>query len=258
MAQRTIRRASALLISLLLCPAAQSHFQTLIPSNDVLAGGGAVNLQLMFTHPVEQGPVMPMQKPAQVGVFSQGEITDLLPVLVETPQDGQMAWTLDYQPQEPGALQFFVEPQPYWEPAEGKFIVHYTKVVVDNFASGEGWDALIGLPVEIQPLTRPNGLWVGNLFSGVVIKDSKPVPFAEIEVEFINDGSVRPPHDLFVTQVIKADANGTFHYAMPKSGWWGFAALLEADEPMTSPDGEAAPVEQGALIWVKTTDMNAK
>jgi uncharacterized GH25 family protein len=49
----------------------------------------------------------------------------------------------------------------------------------------------------------------------------------------------------FGTQVIKADANGTFAYAMPRAGWWGFAALFEAPEPLPGPDGKPVPVEQG-------------
>src|SRR5690606_30851822 len=109
------------------------------------------------------GPVMDMVKPARVGVLQAGEITDLLPVLVEKPVDGKSAWTLEHELAEPGAAIFFVEPKPYWEPAEGKFIVHYAKVIVDNYASGEGWDQLVGLPVEIRPLTRPTGVWTGNV-----------------------------------------------------------------------------------------------
>ena len=92
----------------------------------------------------------------------------------------------------------------------------------------------------------------------MVLKNGAAVPFAEIEVEFVNDGSVAAPNDAFITQVLKADANGTFSYAMPHAGWWGFAALLEADAPMTSPEGKAVPVETGALIWVKATDMTAQ
>jgi cobalt/nickel transport protein len=115
---------------------------------------------------------------------------------------------------------------------------------------------MIGLPVEIEPLVRPTGLWTGNLFRGVVRKDGKPVPFAEIEVEYVNDGAIKPPNDAFVTQVIKADETGAFAYAMPRAGWWGFAALIEGDEPMKGPDGKSVPVELGALIWVKAVDMS--
>lgn len=238
-----------------LLASADAHFQEIIPSSDVLPEGGPVSLDLVFTHPFEGGPVMAMGKPARVGVLGPGGTVDLLPDLVEKDVAGQMAWTVTHDLAEPGASIFFVEPEPYFEPAEGRYIIHYAKVVVDSYASGEGWDQLVGMPVEIEPLTRPTGLWTGNAFTGVVLKAGKPVPFAEIEVEFVNDCSVLPPNDAFITQVIKADANGTFTYGLPRAGWWGFAALLEADAPMTSPEGKPVPVETGALIWVKATDM---
>jgi cobalt/nickel transport protein len=254
--RKTVLVVVSLATILGLAAPALAHFQEIIPSTDVLPDGGIVSLDLVFTHPFETGPVMEMKKPARAGVLKGGEIVDLLPALVESPIDGVSAWTVEDELVEPGAAIYFVEPQPYWEPAEGKFIVHYSKVVVDNYASGEGWDELVGLPVEIEPLTQPTGLWAGNVFSGVVLKNGAPVPFAEIEVEFINDAGIEAPNDAFITQVLKADANGTFFYAMPRAGWWGFAALIEGDEPMTSPDGNAVPVENGALIWVKATAMS--
>ncbi len=238
------------LASLGLALPAAAHFLEILPQADVLPEGGEVSLDLTFTHPFEGGPVMQMDRPAAVGVLQGGEKTNLGGALTEAPQEGAMAWRMTHALDTPGAAVFWVAPRPYWEPAEGAFIVHYAKVVVDSYATGEGWDAMVGLPVEIAPLTRPTGVWAGNLFSGVVTKAGEPVPFAEVEVEFVNDGRFDAPNEAFVTQVIKADANGTFHYAMPFPGWWGFAALLEADDPMTSPEGEAVPVEEGALIWV--------
>ena len=217
---------------------ASAHFQEIIPSADVLEDGGTVTLDMVFTHPFEGGPVMDMKKPEKLGVLFGGKTVDLLPRITEKPVDGKEAWTVSCDLKEPGAAIFYVEPQPYWEPAEGKYIVHYSKVVVDSYASGEGWDALVGLPAEIQPLTRPTGVWTGNVFSGVVLKDGTPAPFAEIEVEFINDGAVEAPNDAFITQVIKADVNGTFSYAMPRAGWWGFAALLEGDTADDVPGGQ--------------------
>ncbi len=56
-------------------------------------------------------------------------------------------------------------------------------------------------------------------------------------------------------QVIKADSNGVFTYAMSRAGWWGFAALIESDAKSKSPEGRMAPTEPGAVIWVKTIDM---
>ncbi len=234
---------------------ARAHFQEILPSDDVLPDGGSVSLDLIFTHPMEGGPVMEMKRPKRVGALINGKTIDLSAKLKPIKKQGVGAWTMTHDLKEPGVAIFFVEPEAYWEQAENKWIVHYSKVIVDSFASGKGWDEKIGLPVEIEPLTRPTGLWTGNLFRGVVLKDGKPVPFADVEVEFVNDSLVKAPNDAFITQVIKADANGTFAYAMPRAGWWGFAALIEDDKPAKSPDGKPAKTELGGLIWVKATDM---
>ena len=58
-----------------------------------------------------------------------------------------------------------------------------------------------------------------------------------------------------MTQVVRADERGVFSYAMPRAGWWGFAALNEAPWTLRSPDGEDKPVELGAAYWVQTRDM---
>lgn len=248
-----------ILPALLICAAtpAAAHFLELLPSNDV-PEGGPVTFEIRFTHPFEGGPMMDMAPPAQAGVLADGKVTDLTGSIAPAPEGEAMGWRLTADISQPGAHVFFVAPEPYWEPGEGKFIVHNTKVVVDGWASGEGWDALVGLPVEIAPLTRPTGLWTGSLFTGVVLQDGAPLPYGEVEVEWVNDGTVTAPNEAFVTQVLKADANGTFSYAMPRAGWWGFAALTEAPKTMTAPDGSEAPVELGGLIWVKTTDMGAQ
>lgn len=252
-----MRRLLAVPALLVLAAApAYAHFQEIIPSADVLSDGGEVKLDLVFTHPMERGPVMEMARPKRVGVLYQDKTTDLAAALAEKKVDGKTTWTVSSKLDKPGAAIFFVEPQPYWEQAEKKWIVHYAKVIVDGFASGEGWAKPVGLPVEIEPLSRPTGLWTGNLFRGLVRAKGKPVPFAEVEVEWANDGSVKAPNEAFVTQVVKADANGVFAYAMPRAGWWGFAALVDGPDAK-GPKGEAAKTELGGLIWVKATDMGA-
>lgn len=234
-----------------------AHFLEILPSTDRFgAESEAVDLSLVFTHPMERGPTMDMVRPARFGVKGPAGETELLSTLAATPINGKSAWGASYVPSEPGNYIFFVEPAPYWEAAEGKSIIHYSKVVVDAYDWGDGWAEPVGLPVEIEPLVRPYGLWTGNLFSGVVRRDGAPVPFAEIEVEWVNDGSVTPPGDAFITQVIKADSNGVFHYALPRAGWWGFAALVEADYQLPDPTGTPQPVELGGLIWVNAIDMN--
>lgn len=248
----------ALLLGALAPSQAMAHFQVLIPSADVVgaADNRLVELDILFTHPMEQGPVMEMGTPRQFGLLLGGRKSDLLDRLQPRKLEGKSAYTASFRIAAPGDHVFFIEPAPYWEPAEEKMIVHYTKVVVDAMGAEEGWDAMVGLPVEIEPLVRPFGLWTGNAFRGIVRRDGNPVPFAEVEVEYYNEGGrVKTPNDAFVTQVIKADAQGVFCYTMPKAGWWGFAALLDGDEKISSPEGKPVDVELGGLIWVKTVDM---
>lgn len=234
-----------------------AHFQTLIPTLPIVSQEGSrqIDLDLQFTHPMQRGPVMEMGQPQRFGVLGPDGNRNLLDTLTPYTVGKAQAFRSQYRFTRPGDHTFYLQPAPYWEPAEGVMIQHYTKVVVDAFAGEPGWDRLIGFPVEIEPLTRPYGLWRGNLFQGVVKRDGQPVPFAEVEVEWLNDGSVTPPADAYVTQVVRADANGTFSYALPRAGWWGFAALLEGPEPVPNPAGQPVPLEQGALIWVFARDM---
>lgn len=237
---------------------AWGHFQVLVPSSDIVtaSGGKTVDFNIIFTHPMEQGPTMEMGAPVQFGVLAGGEKQDLLDTLEAVKEDGKTAYTASYDVKAPGDHVFYIEPAAYWEPAEQKMIVHYTKVVVNAFGDEEGWDEMVGFPVEIEPLVRPYGLWTGNTFRGTVKANGAPVAFAEIEVEYLNEGSeVGIPADPYITQVVKADANGTFAYTMPRAGWWAFAALVDGDEKMKNPEGEEVDVELGALMWVKCTDM---
>ncbi len=69
----------------------------------------------------------------------------------------------------------------------------------------------VGLKTEIVPLSRPFGLYAGNVFQGTVKLNGKSVPYAKVEVEYYNkDGKVHAPSDYMVAQTIKADSNGVF------------------------------------------------
>lgn len=245
---------------------AEAHFGTITPSDDIVTQSDVrtLNLQIKFIHPLE-GHYMEMVKPKQFAVMHDGKKQDLLNTLKAAKDKGPdqsktfTYWLCDYGIKRPGDYLFFVEPTPYWEPAEDVFIVHYTKVCINAFGVEEGWDQPLGLETEIIPLTRPYGLWTGNLFTGQVLLKGKAVPFAEVEVEYLNASpgntkKVVPPADPFITQVVKADGNGIFSYAMPRSGWWGFAALNEAQWKLKH-DGKKKGVEIGAVMWVRTHDM---
>ncbi len=233
-----------------------AHFQGLIPSDDMVTKSDrkTISLDVIFFHPFE-GLYMNMAKPAKFGVLVHGKKTDLLETLTEKRIGELSAWETNYRIKTPGDHIFYVEPKPYWEPTEGCYIVHYAKVVVNSLGVEGGWDEEVGLKTEIVPLTRPYGLWTGNVFQGIVKVNGKPVPGTKVEVEYYNrNGTIECPADPMITQTVKADANGVFTYAMPKAGWWAFAAL-NTDKGKMKHNGEEKPVEIGAVLWVKVHDM---
>jgi len=243
--------ATVVSLMILFSSPALAHFGMVIPSDTMVMqdDNRTVNVTLSFSHPMEMVG-MELEKPKIFSVFSGGKSSDLLGQLKQTKVMDHKAWTMGYKINRPGVYMFHMEPQPYWEPAEDCFIVHITKAVVTAFGDDEGWDAEIGLKTEIVPLSKPYGLYAGNVFQGIVKMDGKAIPYAEVEVEFYNkDKTAHAPTEYMVTQTIKADGNGVFTYAPPASGWWGFAALNTADYKMKH-NGEEKDVELGAVIWV--------
>jgi len=230
---------------------ALAHFGMLIPSDNMVMkeDNRTLNLTLSFSHPMEIVG-MDLVKPKAFGVSANGKTADLLSALTETTVMGRKAWKTDYKIKRPGIYAFYMEPMPYWEPAEDCFIIHYTKTVVAAFGDDEGWDAELGLKTEIVPLSKPFGLYAGNVFQGIVKLDGKPVPYAEVEIEYYNQAKKAvAPTEYMVTQMVKADADGVFTYATPRSGWWGFAALNTADYKLKN-EGQEKDVELGAVLWV--------
>lgn len=244
--------AAALLLALVL--PAQAHFGLVLPDkSELVQGDKAVNLTLAFLHPMEQNG-MNLVKPKAFNVYVDGKPQDLLGSLTETKVLGHTAWKTSYAVKKPGVYIFAMEPQPYPEPAENNYIIHYTKTVVAAFGEEEGWDAELGLKTEIIPLTRPFGNYAGNVFQGLVKLNGKPAPNTRVEVEMYNPGGKYvAPNEYMLTQVVKTDPNGVFTFACPKAGWWGFAALSEADYKIEGKD-----VELGAVLWIYMHDFKMK
>jgi cobalt/nickel transport protein len=242
----------AVLMALVPLEFAQAHFGMAIVSDNMVMQNDerTIEVTLSFSHPFEMVG-MPLEKPDRFFVVKDGKKVDLKPQLVETMVMEQKAFKAEYKIKRPGSHTFVMQPEPYWENAEDCFIVHYTKTIVAAFGSDEGWDAESGLKTEIVPLSRPFGLYAGNVFQGIVKIDGRPVPYSTVEIEYYNEvKKVTAPSDYMITQVVKADGNGVFTYAAPFPGWWGFSAVNRSDEKMMR-DNEEKDVEIGAVLWVK-------
>jgi cobalt/nickel transport protein len=251
------------LLSLAAPRSASAHFGMVIPSDQVVMQGEKTNLKvdLRFWHPSDDIG-MELVKPAKFGVVINDEETDLLDSLKSTKTKGHQTWTTNYKIKRPGIYTFYMEPRPYWEPAEGIYIIHYTKTVVSALGGEEGWDRELGLKTEIVPLSKPYGLYTcpdlksftkDNIFKGIVKLDGKPVPNVQVEIEYFNEDGRSAVSDYMCTHT-KADSNGVFVYAVPKAGWWGFAALSTSDTKLTH-KGEGKEVELGAVLWVRFEDV---
>lgn len=226
---------------------AYAHFGMLIPETSIVSPAKkTINMELSFAHPFEMHG-MDLVKPKKFSVYHDGQETDLLSTLKPNKFLNHSAFTAAYKFNRPGMYTFYMEPTPYPEPAEDNYIVHYTKTIVSAFDEGEDWNKPLGVKTEIVPLTRPWGNYAGNVFQGIVLLDGKPAPYTRVEVEFYNkDSKLKAPHECMVTQEVLCDGNGVFTFACPKSGWWGFAALNDADYKI-----KGKSVELGAILWIQ-------
>ncbi|NCC25030.1 MAG: DUF4198 domain-containing protein [Deltaproteobacteria bacterium] len=254
-------------MALMIATPAAAHFQMIYTPEAALTSGGELDLKLVFCHPFEAGHTMDMGKPLEFFMVHKEQKTDLMkdlkPITWMSETNSGAAWEAKVKARKMGDFVFCLVPEPYFESKEDAYIQQITKVIVNNAGMPTDWDAAVGLPAEIVALDKPYALWTGNVFRGVVLGDGKPVPNAEIEVEYLNhppvpgkntfqkEPLVVAPQDAFVTMTIKADANGQFCFGIPKAGWWGFAALGVG--PMDKYKGKEN--SQDAVIWVKAVDM---
>jgi cobalt/nickel transport protein len=257
--KRIILIASILGLGIFITSPCFSHYGMVIPSDNMIMQDEKreIKLMLSFSHPFELIG-MELVKPNRFFVVKDGKTQELTQKLKPISIMGEKGWILDFPLKRPGSYAFVMEPFAYFEEAEDSYIIHTTKTIVGAFGDDRGWDEEVGLATEIIPLSRPFGLYAGNLFQGIVKMNGKRVPYAVVEVEFYNrKKNALAPNDYMITQVIKADQNGVFSYSAPVPGWWGFAALSPSDKKMMR-NGEKKDIELGAVLWVKFENWREK
>ena len=269
-------RIWALLIGACASGAAQAHFQLLHVDDAALNAPRALDFTLLFTHPAHGGPHMDMGQPQAFYVISQrGDDaepvkTDLVEYLAPIDWASANGSTSAFEARLPrrvarslGDYVFVLEPAPYYEGGEDKYIQQFTKTLVNVGGIPGNWAEPVGLPAEILPLDKPYANWAGGVFRGIVTAGGEPVPFAEIEVEYMNhapdldgrrfaeDAEIDFPQGSFGTMSIKADSQGEFTIGLPRAGWWGICALaIGADT-----EHEGKPLSQDAVLWIQAREL---
>ena len=272
---RTLALSSILLLAAASSPAS-AHFQLLYTPDAALNQSRAMPIALVFSHPFNNGYTMNMGEPeafyviSQRGAEAERRETDLLQYLEPVTWSGVDSEAAAFVAHPPrsvtrslGDYTYVLRPAPYYEEQEDKYIQQITKTVINVGGLPGSWDEPLGLPVEIVPLDKPYANWVGGVFRAVVLADGKPVPHAEIEVEYLNhepqidqlrfdpEGKVTPPQSSFITLSIRANAQGEVTIGLPKAGWWGICAL-DLDDELQHNDKE---LSLDAVLWIKATDM---
>ena len=255
---------------------AQAHFQMLYTPEIALTSGQATHMVLLFTHPAHGGPNMDMEDPAAFYVIRQrGEEAepirnDLTQYLTPIEWSSEHNSSRAFEARLPRAVTrslgdyvFVLEPSPYYEAGEDKYIQQFTKTIMNIGGIPGNWGEPVGLPTEILPLDKPYANWTGGVFRGVVVADGQAVPNAELEVEYINYApdieshrfaskpEVVLPQDSFGTMSIKTNARGEFTIGLARAGWWGICALNVG--PIKQHQGK--PLSQDAVIWLQVKDM---
>ncbi|MEM7407395.1 MAG: DUF4198 domain-containing protein [Pseudomonadota bacterium] len=243
---------------------AAAHFQLIYTPLVNLPRAASIPLRLIFWHPLENSEVMAMPAIREFYYLHRGKRTPLEGAVAESTFQGRLgsarAYAGEVRLNRTGDYQFVLIPEPYFEASEDAWIQQFTKAYVNRSGIPDSWDQPAGLVTEIVPLVRPTNVIAGSSFTGRVLSGGKPVPGASIEVEYISAdidaANHRVASDRSVTPVggaieIRSDANGYFTYAIPKAGFWGFAALGVGPET----EWQGKPLSQDAVIWVRAFDL---
>ncbi|WP_165175285.1 DUF4198 domain-containing protein [Desulfovibrio sp. ZJ369] len=186
--------------------------------------------------------------PAKDGVL-QPERRDLLGDVEEIRYLDQKAWGANVALTSPGLYQFIIEARPWWDAARDRFVQHYVKTTLPVYGVERGWHLPVGQHFEIQPFTRPFGLTAPALFSGRALLNGQPLPGTSVRMARINTDKSNAPTPWHEQLEARTDSAGQFSFVLNQAGWWCCMAVAPGD-PLRGPDGQAKPLELGALFWL--------
>ena len=254
---------------------ASAHFMMMYTPEIAMDKGADMDFRIVFTHPAEAGHTMDMGGVQEFyALYQKGDspakkidLKEYIKAVEWTNPESKGTGFAGVIPKKlvrsMGDYTFVFVPGYYFEEEEGIYMQQVAKLVANVGGIPGNWAEPAGLPCEIVPLIKPYGMWTGNVFKGQILSKGKPVPGAEVEVEYLSHmpdlktnslpakSSVDYPHDCFVTQTIFADDQGYITFGIPRAGWWGFAALG------VGPDKEykGKELSQDAVLWIKAVDM---
>lgn len=265
-----------LLILITLCSGSLlAHFQMLYTPQTALEKGQNIQVRQVFTHPFEDKYTLSMGKQHDTKEFKEVEEfyvinkkkkTNLKSSLQQIEFEGNInkgnAYALKYKARKMGDHILVLKPAPFYEENQDIYIQQITKTIVNVAAAPTNWDQDLNLEAEIVPLVKPYAIWEGSNFTGIVKTNGKIVPFAKVDITYLNrdiniknnsmgKDKIKAPNKVFVTLTIKADQNGVFNFTIPRAGFWGFCAQNLSKNKTY----KGKKLKQDALIWVQAKAM---
>lgn len=263
------------MLSTALAVPAFAHFQLVYTPEIAVERSADTMMKMVFTHPFSAGHTMSMGEPQQFyfvhqmgeGKAKKTDLQDLLKKItwtsVTNSGDAYEALIPRKMVRSMGDYQFVLVPDPYYEEGEEIYIQQITKTYMNVGGVPGNWNQPLGLKTEWVPLNKPYAVWTGTTFKAQLLKDGKPCPNHEVEVEYMNhapemetnsfakEAFAQSPQSSFETMGVMTDDRGYVTFAIPKAGWWGFCGL--GSGPDTEFNGKE--LSQDAVIWVKAVDM---
>jgi cobalt/nickel transport protein len=254
------------LAALSISTSAMAHYQMMYTENTALEIAKKIKLNLIFTHPFSGAYTMNMSGVEELYVINRSKKKDLKKDLKEITykdinSDGK-GYELSYKARRMGDHLFVLKPTPYYDETSKSYIQQVTKSIVNVAGIPSDWDSELGLEVEIVPLTKPYAIWAGSSFTGIVKSNKKVVPYAQIDVKYLNreidtktntlgNPKIKAPQNAFENMIIKANKDGEFTFTIPKEGFWGFRAVDIGNNKKY----KDIKLEQDAVLWVQTKPM---
>lgn len=227
-----------------------AHFLVMLPSAEVVEKQNeSVKFDVSLMHTFSMS-YLNIKKPISLGVYYNGKKHSLLDTIKPAKIGGKDGYTFEYRFNRDGLYTFYMEPAYYYEPSEEIMLKHYTKVMIESLGISDDYYKPIGLRAEIVPMTKPFGLFSGNVFKAKVLFNGKAVPNCSVEISYYNKAHYAQSTKDSSIQSVRTDENGEFVIGLPMAGWWAMNAIIPNNEKAKH-NGKLYDVEIGATMLIK-------
>lgn len=264
-----------LFILILISANSFAHFQMLYTPNQALNKGKNIEIRAIFTHPFEDKYTLDMGKQHDTKELLEVEEfysinkknkkdlkASLKPIQFQGNTNKAAAFSTKYKARRMGDHVLVLKAAPFYEEYQDIYIQQIVKTIINVAGAPTNWFEELKLDAEIIPLVKPYAIWEGSNFTGIVKAKGEIVPFAQIDISYLNrdldiknnkmgKDKIVATHKSFITLSIRANKDGEFTFTIPKAGFWAFCA----QDLIKNKKFKNKRLKQDALIWVEAKPM---